>query len=131
MLLEAQFELLMAMFCAAIGPAAALGLVRPTSLAALLPEAFVRGYGVMVTMAGLAIALGLRTGVPRWPVCSGLNLLGFAVAVYAVAIIAWLGVNGAAPAGLFSAVALLSWLRSFVISTSLREREVLAAEARR
>lgn len=129
-LLEAQFELLMATFCLVFGPASALNFVRPTSLAALFPPEFLHVYGITLTAAGLAIGWGLRRGVPQWPVCSGLNLLGVAVVAYAVAIVAVLGLGGAGSAGLFVAVGLLAWLRSFTISTSLREKAALAREAR-
>lgn len=120
----------MAIFCLAIGLPAALDIVRPSSLAGLLPDVFVRIYGAMLVLAGLAIALGLRTGQPRWPVCSGLNVLGLAVTAYAVAIIGRLGLGGAASAGLFLSVAILCWLRAFTISTSLREKAALAVQVR-
>lgn len=119
----------MAVFCMAIGLPAALHLVRPTSLAALLPDLFVQVYGIVLVLAGVTIAIGLRHGSPRWPVCTGLNALGLAVAAYAVAIIGNLGIGGLASGGLFIAVALLCWLRAFTITTSLRERARVARES--
>ncbi len=127
-LLESQFELLMGVFAFAIGPPAALGLVRPTSLAALLSETLVRGYGIALTIAGLAIIVGLRHGHPRWPCASGLNLLGVATLAYAVAIFGAIGIGGIASGAIFIAVSILCWLRAFTITTSNREREAIALQ---
>ncbi len=119
----------MAIFAFAVGLPAALGLVRPTSLSALLPQGWVQIYGVALIVAGIAIVWGLRTGAPRWPCPAGLNLLGISVLAYAVAIFGVLGLGGIASGSIFIAVAILCWLRAFTITTSNRERQAIALQA--
>ena len=98
-------EFFLVILCGLSGVPYAIGVSRPHSLTALLPDVFVRGWGFALTFGALALMCGLtsvryehgREVVRRVPCYKlGLRLLAGAGTIYAIAIITVAGIGAAA-----------------------------------
>lgn len=122
-LVEYPLEVLLAAWGVLSGIPLLLGVAEPSSITTLLPQWAVVAWAVSLTLGGSTIALGLLARRTATVVPAGLNLLGTACAVYALAILSSFGFTGGIPAWpLLVIIAALCWLRSWW----LRLRAVIA-----
>lgn len=115
-LLEEPFEIFLALLCLLAGIPLLLGAPEPESLNRLLAPAVVKLWGIMLVIGSGAVLVGL---VPRmrWVQIKGLQLLGLAALVYAIAVLA-LGTRGRLPGLITLAFALACLAKSFMSTTA-------------
>ena len=124
---EHPFELLFGFIAIGGGLGAALGVVSPTSINAVLPMLVVHAWGVLQFAAGVAVVAGIvisgRTGslLTGWRVeRAGLWPLAITLVIYAVVAIVYSGARAIYPA---------AWYAVFAAACIARARALSRLEA--
>lgn len=112
--IEYPLEVLLSAWGVLSGGAILAGFASPTSIARLLPDSMQWLWAGSLALAGLTIAVGLWRRQYPTAVARGLQLLGAACGVYAIAIGVVVGFGQGIPAGpLLTVIAALCYLRAW------------------
>jgi hypothetical protein len=106
-----------------------LGAVPPESIHAQTPGGLAAAWAWTLTLSGLATIWGLFRHRPRmeW---AGQLFMGYGLTFYALALVAYTGVNGFLASAIFGVLGLVSWWRSFKISSAPQVQHRLIRESR-
>ncbi len=106
------FEVFVAALGLIVGVGLVLGLAAPTSLVMLLHNVMYWAYAAALLLGGGSVALGLKVRLPL-ALASGLQLLGGSFIVYAIAVIAVVGLTaGFMGAAAFTVLGLVCLIRA-------------------
>lgn len=108
------FEVLVSVIAILMGLPFLLGTTAPASLVGLVGIVIFNVWAAMLVVGGLTVAVGLRIGDRPTPlvVAAGLQLLGACFGVYALAVVAVLGLAGWTGLVAYVLLCLLSLIRA-------------------